>query len=156
MRNLQPAIIFKSPVLSHRRCHFHNPVSRSSSLRSSQCIKMESDRVLDGDDVDYTCPLCVEEFDIHDRNFKPCPCGYQVCPFCWNHIRNNLNGLCPACRRPYSDQPEWKPTAVEEYPPSFRARKLTFSQCETRTITNRKEKGQKTSSTRHSYHRFDS
>ena len=76
---------------------------------------MESDRVLDGDDGDYTCPLCVEEFDIQDRNFKPCPCGYQVCPFCWNHIRNNLNGLCPACRRPYSDQPEWKPTAVEEY-----------------------------------------
>src|SRR5436189_1941218 len=77
--------------------------------------KMESDRVLDGDDGDYTCPLCVEEFDIQDRNFKPCPCGYQVCPFCWNHIRNNLNGLCPACRRPYSDEPEWKPVAVEEY-----------------------------------------
>jgi len=76
---------------------------------------MESDRVLDTDEGDYTCPLCVEELDIHDRNFKPCPCGYQVCPFCWNHIRNNLNGLCPACRRPYSDQPEWKPPAVEEY-----------------------------------------
>jgi len=76
---------------------------------------MESDRVLDGEDGDYTCPLCVEEFDIQDRNFKPCPCGYQVCPFCWNHIRNNLNGLCPACRRPYSDEPEWKPVAVEEY-----------------------------------------
>jgi CCR4-NOT transcription complex subunit 4 len=94
--------------------------SRSSSCNFAQPFvpsqqKMESDRVLDGDDVDYTCPLCVEEFDIHDRNFKPCPCGYQVCPFCWNHIRNNLNGLCPACRRPYSDQPEWKPTAVEEY-----------------------------------------
>lgn len=24
-------------------------------------------------------PLCVEEFDVQDRNFKPCPCGYQVC-----------------------------------------------------------------------------
>lgn len=71
--------------------------------------------MLDGDDGDYTCPLCVEEFDIQDRNFKPCPCGYQVCPFCWNHIRNNLNGLCPACRRPYSDEPEWKPPAAEEY-----------------------------------------
>lgn len=23
-------------------------------------------------------PLCVEEFDLSDRNFKPCPCGYQV------------------------------------------------------------------------------
>ena len=23
-------------------------------------------------------PLCVEEFDLSDKNFKPCPCGYQV------------------------------------------------------------------------------
>ncbi len=23
-------------------------------------------------------PLCVEEFDLSDRNFRPCPCGYQV------------------------------------------------------------------------------
>lgn len=26
----------------------------------------------------HTSPLCVEEFDISDRNFRPCPCGYQV------------------------------------------------------------------------------
>lgn len=24
-------------------------------------------------------PLCIEEFDLSDKNFKPCPCGYQVC-----------------------------------------------------------------------------
>lgn len=23
-------------------------------------------------------PLCIEEFDLSDKNFKPCPCGYQV------------------------------------------------------------------------------
>lgn len=28
------------------------------------------------DDMD--CPLCLEEMDISDLNFKPCPCGYQV------------------------------------------------------------------------------
>ena len=104
---------------------------------------MESDRVLDGDDVDYTCPLCVEEFDIHDRNFKPCPCGYQVCPFCWNHIRNNLNGLCPACRRPYSDQPEWKPTAVEEYSPHPRAGKLTVRSLKQEQLRTAKKKDKK-------------
>lgn len=32
-----------------------------------------------------TClsPLCIEEFDLSDKNFRPCPCGYQVsfsCP----------------------------------------------------------------------------
>lgn len=32
-------------------------------------------------------PLCVEEFDLSDRNFRPCPCGYQVrrSPY-MNHI----------------------------------------------------------------------
>jgi CCR4-NOT transcription complex subunit 4 len=27
-----------------------------------------------------TChsPLCIEELDIQDKNFYPCPCGYQV------------------------------------------------------------------------------
>lgn len=24
------------------------------------------------------CPLCLEEIDLSDANFKPCPCGYQV------------------------------------------------------------------------------
>jgi hypothetical protein len=24
------------------------------------------------------CPLCLEEMDISDLNFKPCVCGYQV------------------------------------------------------------------------------
>ena len=55
------------------------------------------------DEEDFDCPLCMEEMDISDRNFKPCPCGYQICRFCWNHIKQNLNGKCPACRRDYSD-----------------------------------------------------
>ncbi|KAI9800931.1 MAG: transcriptional repressor general negative regulator of transcription subunit 4 [Piccolia ochrophora] len=68
------------------------------------------------DDSDESCPLCVEEFDISDRNFKPCPCGYQVCQFCYNNIKNNMNGLCPACRRPYDDQTiEWKVISPEEF-----------------------------------------
>ena len=24
------------------------------------------------------CPLCVEEMDLSDKNFLPCPCGYRV------------------------------------------------------------------------------
>ncbi|KAK9707873.1 transcriptional repressor general negative regulator of transcription subunit 4 [Basidiobolus ranarum] len=53
---------------------------------------------------DYDCPLCMEELDISERNFKPCPCGYQICRFCWHHIKEELNGKCPACRRSYSDE----------------------------------------------------
>ncbi|KAG9238767.1 hypothetical protein BJ875DRAFT_14719 [Amylocarpus encephaloides] len=67
------------------------------------------------DDEDECCPLCVEEFDLSDKNFRPCPCGYQICQFCFNNIRNNLNGLCPACRRPYDDKTiEWKVVSPEE------------------------------------------
>jgi hypothetical protein len=29
----------------------------------------------------------------------------QVCMWCWHHIKENLNGLCPACRVPYKDDP---------------------------------------------------
>ncbi|KAL8689610.1 MAG: hypothetical protein Q9218_004752 [Villophora microphyllina] len=67
------------------------------------------------DDSDDSCPLCVEEFDLSDKNFRPCPCGYQVCQFCYNNIKNNMNGLCPACRRPYDDNNiEWKIISPEE------------------------------------------
>ncbi|EPS41557.1 hypothetical protein H072_4566 [Dactylellina haptotyla CBS 200.50] len=68
------------------------------------------------DDSDDFCPLCVEEFDLSDKHFKPCPCGYQVCQFCYNNIRKNLNGLCPACRREYTDATmEFKTVSQEEY-----------------------------------------
>ncbi|RKO96867.1 hypothetical protein CXG81DRAFT_14827, partial [Caulochytrium protostelioides] len=61
------------------------------------------------------CPLCMEEIDISDRYFKPCPCSYQICRFCYNHIKENLNGLCPACRRQYNDETiEWKPVPQEQ------------------------------------------
>ncbi|KAL8914750.1 MAG: hypothetical protein Q9172_007036 [Xanthocarpia lactea] len=67
------------------------------------------------DDSDDSCPLCVEEFDLSDKNFKPCPCGYQVCQFCYNNIKNNMNGLCPACRRTYDEKNiEWKIISPEE------------------------------------------
>ncbi|KAI0129512.1 RNA recognition domain-containing protein [Xylariales sp. AK1849] len=67
------------------------------------------------DEEDDTCPLCIEEFDIQDKNFRPCPCGYQICQFCFNNLKNNLNGLCPACRRPYDEKTiQWKVVTQEE------------------------------------------
>eukprot|EP00976_Prorocentrum_cordatum_P109362 1195006-Prorocentrum_minimum.AAC.4 len=30
------------------------------------------------------CPLCMEELDATDKNFHPCPCGYQICAWCWH------------------------------------------------------------------------
>lgn len=56
--------------------------------------------------------------DISDKNFRPCPCGYQICQFCYNNIRQNpeLNGRCPGCRRLYDDDSvEYKLISAEEY-----------------------------------------
>lgn len=83
---------------------------------------------------DLECPLCLEEMDITDVNFKPCVCGYQasiswcvdietslttyivqICRFCWNHIKENLNGRCPACRREYTEESvQFQPISKEE------------------------------------------
>lgn len=39
----------------------------------------------------------------------------QVCQFCYNNIKNNMNGLCPACRRLYDEKNiEWKIISPEE------------------------------------------
>jgi hypothetical protein len=40
---------------------------------------VQQDSLIFDDDEEETCPLCVEEFDLTDKGFKPCPCGYQVC-----------------------------------------------------------------------------
>ncbi|KAG5177256.1 RING/Ubox like zinc-binding domain-containing protein [Tribonema minus] len=59
----------------------------------------------DNDSEDDVCPLCCEELDLSDKNFLPCQCGYRVCIWCWHTIKDHMNGLCPACRNPYSDDP---------------------------------------------------
>ena len=99
-------------------------------------MSRQQDQFVD-DEEDECCPLCVEEFDLSDRNFRPCPCGYQVrgpqppaelsrvctdpcqiCQFCYNNIKTTMNGLCPACRRPYDDSTiEWKTISPEEWVP---------------------------------------
>ncbi len=70
---------------------------QASATSPSMPPKFDADEIL--------CPLCCEELDLSDKNFLPCPCGYQVCMWCWHHIKDELNGLCPACRSPYSNDP---------------------------------------------------
>lgn len=39
----------------------------------------------------------------------------QICQFCFNNIKNNMNSLCPACRRPYDEKTiQWKVVTPEE------------------------------------------
>ena len=49
--------------------------------------RSQQDQFIDEDEEEELCPLCVEELDITDKNFRPCPCGYQV------RIRLTLSGL---------------------------------------------------------------
>ncbi|EEP76432.1 conserved hypothetical protein [Uncinocarpus reesii 1704] len=65
-------------------------------------LRTQNDTVIDDDDE--FCPLCIEEFDLSDKNFKPCPCGYQICQFCYNNIKTHSEeGRCPNCRRAYDE-----------------------------------------------------
>ncbi|KAF7286674.1 hypothetical protein GWI33_004699 [Rhynchophorus ferrugineus] len=62
------------------------------------------------------CPLCMEPLEVDDLNFFPCTCGYQICRFCWHRIRLDENGgLCPACRKAYSEDPaDFIPLSMEQ------------------------------------------
>ncbi|KAF6765082.1 hypothetical protein DFP72DRAFT_870057 [Ephemerocybe angulata] len=86
------------------------PQSKSHVLAGVQ------DAYWSDEEEDQDCPLCLEEMDISDLNFKPCVCGYQICRFCWHHIKENLNKRCPACRRVYTDEGiEFKPVATQDH-----------------------------------------
>ncbi|KAJ5612451.1 hypothetical protein N7510_005645 [Penicillium lagena] len=77
--------------------------------------RQQIDSVIDDDDE--FCPLCIEEFDLSDKNFKPCPCGYQICQFCYNNIKTHSEeGRCPNCRRSYDDSTiEYKVPNADEF-----------------------------------------
>ena len=61
------------------------------------------------------CPLCLDAFELDDQSFYPCPCEYQICRFCWHRIKSDENGLCPACRKPYSEMPaQFQPLSKEQ------------------------------------------
>ncbi|KAG1667624.1 hypothetical protein FOA52_001678 [Chlamydomonas sp. UWO 241] len=52
------------------------------------------------------CPLCIEQLDDTDINFYPCQCGYQVCLFCYEQVKEKCGSLCPGCRREYGEPVE--------------------------------------------------
>ncbi|KAF8305546.1 hypothetical protein DL93DRAFT_312456 [Clavulina sp. PMI_390] len=109
--------------MSNRKPFAINSMHSSASGSSANTIANKSHVLAgvqdaywsDDDNEDNECPLCLEEMDLSDINFKPCTCGYQICRFCWHHIKENLNGRCPACRRPYTDEGvQFKPISSED------------------------------------------
>ena len=69
------------------------------------------------------CPLCISPLTEVEKQFYPCPCGYQICSYCFHKIIEETDKLCPLCRREYSSDagtrigPEYKPKTVQEAPP---------------------------------------
>ncbi|CAE6441951.1 unnamed protein product [Rhizoctonia solani] len=103
----------RSPHVPHPTAHAH-PIT-ASHAKSHVLAGVQDAYWSDDEDENLECPLCLEEMDLSDLHFKPCPCGYQICNFCWHHIKENLNGRCPACRREYTEQPaEFKSVTAEE------------------------------------------
>ncbi|XP_070200178.1 CCR4-NOT transcription complex subunit 4-like isoform X2 [Littorina saxatilis] len=91
-----------------------------------------------GDDP-AECPLCMEPLEIDDINFYPCTCGYQICRFCWHRIRTDENGLCPACRKNYPEDPaEFKPLTDDEVLNIKKERKQKECQRKQKAAENRK------------------
>ncbi|KDN42126.1 hypothetical protein RSAG8_06984, partial [Rhizoctonia solani AG-8 WAC10335] len=103
----------RSPHVPHSTANTH-PIT-ASHAKSHVLAGVQDAYWSDDEDENLECPLCLEEMDLSDLHFKPCPCGYQICNFCWHHIKENLNGRCPACRREYTEQPaEFKSVTAEE------------------------------------------
>lgn len=48
------------------------------SMPGGGAMAMNRDEESDSDDEDDECPLCMEPFEVDDRLFYPCTCGYQV------------------------------------------------------------------------------
>ncbi|XP_061177485.1 CCR4-NOT transcription complex subunit 4-like isoform X2 [Saccostrea echinata] len=85
------------------------------------------------------CPLCMEPLEIDDINFFPCTCGYQICRFCWHRIRTDENGLCPACRKQYPEDPaEFKPLTEDELQRIRKERRQKDLQRKQKAAENRK------------------
>lgn len=60
-------------------CDLHStPPHGASHFTVAMSKSIQQDSLIFDDDEEETCPLCVEEFDLTDKGFKPCPCGYQV------------------------------------------------------------------------------
>lgn len=86
------------------------------------------------------CPMCLDELDLTDQSFKPCTCGYQMCRFCWHHIKENLNGRCPHCRKPYSEENyTFEPISVEEIKQKRKEKKQKERERKKEEATNRKQ-----------------
>lgn len=77
-RHLQRHLRCRRCITTVSNPPFPAPSNRVSSTSRAMSRSLQDQFIYD-DDEEETCPLCVEEFDLTDQGFRPCPCGYQVC-----------------------------------------------------------------------------
>lgn len=46
-------------------------------------------------------PLCLSYLNYSDYHFYPCKCGFQICTFCFDKIKENSINKCPNCKHSY-------------------------------------------------------
>lgn len=114
-----------------RPCHFARPAcsspASSSSRRDSTRVCVPSRLLLTErrrhhhQEEDAECPLCMEEMDLSDINFKPCPCGYQVRP-----VGPSMSGprALPLSRLLTLAPPAYNPFPPPRLPPASRPRSV--------------------------------
>jgi hypothetical protein len=118
------------PLERHRHVRIrttpHPPPCLDSRTSSSTTRKTSAARCVSRS---LTCPTGTSGHVPAATRYAPCqhlpapwrvgvltPC--QICQFCYNNIKTTMNGLCPACRRPYDDTTiEWKTISSEEWVP---------------------------------------
>ena len=97
-----------SPAIAPAGLNASVSLPESRRVSDSEAISTSLSEHFDDEDANepvlWDCPLCMEEVDPQDAEFVPCECGYQICRFCWHHIKSVLNDKCPACRRSYAEQ----------------------------------------------------
>ncbi|XP_074661021.1 uncharacterized protein LOC141913398 isoform X2 [Tubulanus polymorphus] len=94
---------------------------------------------MSGGEEQIECPLCMEPLEMDDLSFYPCTCGYQICRFCWHRLRTYENGLCPACRKLYPENPaEFKPLTDDELQRIKKERRQKDHQRKQKAAENRK------------------
>ncbi|KZC12439.1 CCR4-NOT transcription complex subunit 4, partial [Dufourea novaeangliae] len=130
---IKPMLIENSSVPFPENLKTRHPLFGVSCEETKMSVLNQS-----GEDA-VECPLCMEPLEVDDLNFFPCTCGYQICRFCWHRIRTDENGLCPACRKAYSENPaDFKPLSMEEIARLKAEKRLKDQQRKQRVTENRK------------------
>jgi hypothetical protein len=118
-RDGQPFRVY--PAASSRK-QYAPPTRYLPSSSTSKTYKKEAEEeeekkrndAPDDDDNDTgdDCPVCAEQMDDTDKALRPCPCGYRMCVWCFDRIKSECTGKCPACRRSFKEAGS---TAVATY-----------------------------------------